>query len=222
MTETPPLKAQQPPKHSASFLSTLFWGHWHHLLIFCALFFFQFYFSFFFEEEVHELLRYSRTAILLQHDYWRLWSSHFIHLNLNHLLLNAGGLLAIAITFFYEANPKKDIPALFIIITFTSAFLMGFCANIAWYVGLSGVLHGYLAYFLIRFWKEQPFLSFAVLLTLVAKVGWEVSPYADLSATEQLIGGLVAVEAHASGLIAGIITAMGFNIQNKLSTSKTL
>lgn len=216
-------------KKPASFLSTLLWGHWHHLLIFSTLFFFHFYFSFFFAEDAHELLRYSRTAILLQHDYWRLWSSHFIHLNLNHLLLNAGGLLAIAMTFFYEAEPKKDIPALCLIITFTSAFLMGFCANLAWYVGLSGVLHGYLAYFLLRFWKEQPFLSLTVLCILIAKVIWEVSPYADLTATEQLIGGLVAVEAHASGLIAGIITAIGFNItaisfnrQNKLSTSKTL
>ena len=169
-----------------TFMNTILSNHWHHCLIALVMIALHIY-----TLETTELLRFSRTAILIKKEWWRGISAHFIHLNLNHLLLNLGGLLAIMLTFFEEARPKRDLMMIIVSCMIISLVLLFFVPNIAWYVGFSGVLHGYLAYFLILSFKEQPLLSLLVLGVLLCKVIWEMTPNADLSATEKLINGVV-------------------------------
>ena len=73
------------------------------------------------------------------------------------------------------------------------------------YVGFSGVLHGLLlvAPFLSTFYSRRTALVF--LLVIVAKVIWEQTPYYDAMSLFTLIGGRVEVNAHALGVIAGVI-----------------
>ena len=91
-----------------------------------------------------EWLPYERIAIG-EGEWWRLLTGNLIHLGWGHLGLNVAGLLAIG-WLFAEDYAIKDWG--WILVTgglATSIGLYLFNPEIAWCVGLSGVLHGLFA-----------------------------------------------------------------------------
>ena len=81
-----------------------------------------------------------------------------------------------------------------------------FAKNIGWYVGLSGVLYGYLIYLLLNGFRLAPLISTIGLVGIISKIIWDQTPLADTQATAELIGGAVAVNAHFYGGIGGLFT----------------
>ena len=86
--------------------------------------------------------------------------------------------------------------------------------EIAWYVGLSGMLHGLWivgAFALIR--SDAP-LGYALLLGVAGKLIWEqlVGP---LPFSESTSGGPVVVDAHLYGTIGGLLTQLIRMIQRR-------
>src|SRR5690606_32186414 len=87
-------------------------------------------------------LRYERDFLLEQP--WRLLSGHLVHLGTSHLLLNLAGLLMIAWVF---APGLAALQWLWLLLGSLVVIDAGFWLlepQLAWYVGLSGVLHGLL------------------------------------------------------------------------------
>ena len=81
--------------------------------------------------------------------------------------------------------------------------------TLAWYVGLSGVLHGILAggVFAGLLRREREAIVLAVFI--VGKLAWEqwVGP---MPGSESASGGAVIVDAHLYGAVGGLLAAMGF------------
>lgn len=155
------------------------------------------------EPQASEFLRYDRQAIEVG-EWWRFITGHIVHLGWEHTLLNLTGLVLITVIFLPELSFKLDVLALTICLFGTSIGLYCFSKELLWYVGFSGVLHGYFIYYLIRGYRALPLPSLLAISAIIVKVIWEQSPWGDTRYTEALIGGTVAIDAHLYGTISGL------------------
>ena len=55
-------------------------------------------------DPVREALRFGREAII-DGQYWRLLTAHFVHIGMSHFVLNAVGVLLITLLVFQEFRP---------------------------------------------------------------------------------------------------------------------
>lgn len=152
-------------------------------------------------ETGRELLRYERSAVL-QGQYWRLLTGHLVHGSGQHLLLNAVGLGLIAALFPREYSLRAW---LLILGSSIATIDLGFVLlepQLAWYVGLSGVLHGALAAGAIGWWRhESRALALALTAVLVGKLAWE-----QWHGALPLSGDMpVVVDAHLYGAVGGAL-----------------
>ncbi|MBV1883227.1 MAG: rhombosortase [Pseudomonadales bacterium] len=159
------------------------------------------------EPKAGDFLRFDRHAIEAG-QWWRLISGHLVHLGWAHSFLNLTGLGLITVIFQRELSGRNDSGALLFCILCTSFGIYCFSPSMIWYVGLSGSLHGYLIYYLIKGYKVSPIISVGALSVITGKVIWEQTPWANTSSTEQLIGGAVAIDSHFYGSVAGIIIGL--------------
>ncbi|WP_018954740.1 rhombosortase [Thioalkalivibrio sulfidiphilus] len=147
-----------------------------------------------------EALRLERGLWLEQP--WRLVTGQLMHLGWIHLAMNLAGLTLIWFILARNLSPAQWWLTVLICGAGVNLGLLAFSPTVAWYVGLSGILHGLLAAGALAGLKRQPCLGL-LLLGLIAKLAWEQSTGQD-PGIAQLIGGAVIVEAHLYGALAGV------------------
>ena len=163
-----------------------------------------------------EGLRFDRQHIS-QGDIWLLISGNLAHLNWNHLFLNMAALLMVSV--FFSSYLSMLV---WVMLSLWCALLVGlglyyFNPEVFWYVGLSGVLHGF---FLVGAWyeyKRYKVSGLVLLVLIVGKLIWEKAMGA-LPGSESVAGGHVIVDAHLYGAIAGalfLIAAESFSRSRK-------
>lgn len=166
-------------------------------------------------ESGREWLRYDRGAII-DGEYWRMLSGHFVHLGASHYLLNVAGLLLI----WYLIGTAFSLTHWLLIAAGTIAGVdLGFwffSPGLIWYVGLSGLLHGLLAAGILATLRSQTKEASVLAVLLVGKLVYEqfVGP---LPGSEGSTGGTVIVDAHLYGAISAAILASGVLIRVRTS-----
>ncbi len=152
-------------------------------------------------DEWRELGRYERGAIE-SGQYWRLLSGHLVHLGLGHLWPNLAALVVIGALFddvFDNADWWRLTLALAAAIDVGLYWLN---PNVLWYVGLSGVLHGFVAAGALALLLRRQPLGVVLALGVGAKLAFEqiVGPVPFTAAS---VGGPVVVAAHLYGAAGG-------------------
>jgi len=154
-------------------------------------------------EVVSQLLRYNRGAIL-SGEVWRLLTAHFVHGSPGHWLLDISGLLLVWALFRQWMGGWQDIVAFFVISAGVSLGVLLLNPHTLWFVGLSGVLHGLFAmYLVIGLWQGDRTLL-VLLGALIGKLAYEQAVGA-LPGSEQVVGMPVLVDAHLYGAITGAL-----------------
>ncbi len=154
--------------------------------------------------ELVTVLRYDRGAIAAG-EVWRVLTGHLVHLNGMHLVLNAVGLaLVSALVGMHLRLPAWGLALLISAATVSAGLWLG-TPELAWYVGLSGVLHGLLAAGALVGLTERRERLFTglVLAVVAAKLGWEQWAGAT-PGTEAVADGRVVVDAHLYGALGGV------------------
>lgn len=151
---------------------------------------------------------------------WRLFSAHFVHLSMPHLLGNAMGVALLAYIAGRSLNNLVGISLLIWCVLVVGVGLYGYADYLQRYVGLSGVLHGLLlvAPFISPFYSRRMAMCF--LLVIVSKVIWEQSSFYDDMAMAGLIGGRVEANAHMLGVLAGLFFLLMYYVQRGKADGK--
>ena len=159
-----------------------------------------------FGDDAREFLRYDRAAIA-DGEYWRLLSGHFVHLGYSHLALNLVGLLFVWLLVGRLYNTQRWLLVTVISIVFMDAGFWFLDADLRWYVGLSGLLHGLLLAGAIAGVRSLPAESLVICAVVVAKLAYEqiVGP---LPGSESVAGGAVVVNSHLYGAVGGALAAV--------------
>lgn len=142
----------------------------------------------------------------LLHEFWRLWTGHWVHVGWIHFALNMFAF--ICLPFIFPRVKVWQFAAL--LLTLSPLISLSFfyiLPHIEAYAGLSGVLHG--AYVSIAiahvvYARDRGFASLVLLLILL-KLLWENT--FGSQGTAELIGSPVLVEAHLLGVIWGVMLA---------------
>ncbi|MDH3589563.1 MAG: rhombosortase, partial [Gammaproteobacteria bacterium] len=142
-------------------------------------------------------------------EWWRLVSGHIVHLGWSHVLLNLAGLTLVVLLFPREYRAGQWWILTLACIGSISAGFVLLRPDLSWYVGLSGVLHGYFVAGAIRWISRQEPEGYVLGVFLAGKLGWEqlngALPWSVSSS-----GGPVVVDAHLYGAIAGGVIALFF------------
>lgn len=132
-------------------------------------------------------------------ELWRLWSGHWVHLDLRHAAIN---LCALALLALIAARMRQLRPLLarsLLMMPLTAVLLLLAAPGLQWYAGLSGLLHGWAAWLLLRHGGRTAAVG-AVLLA--GKLVWEQLAPTALAAVP------VIHAAHLAGAIVGAALAL--------------
>ena len=147
--------------------------------------------------------RYDRAA-LAAGELWRLLSGHLVHLNLRHAVVNALGLALLWALFARDYTPLQWLLITLAAIAAIDAGLWLWDSTIQWYVGSSGVLHGYLAAGTLAHLRRREPDGWPLAVLLAGKLAYEhlVGPMPFSGSSN------VVVDAHLFGVLGGGLAAL--------------
>ncbi len=148
-------------------------------------------------------LRYERAALPLD-EWWRWLTAHLVHLGAGHALLNAAGLVLVYLLFAARLRAGEWLLVFAAGVVAIGAGLWLFDDQVAWYVGLSGVLHALFAAGALAELALGVRSARWLLAGLVAKLAWE-QLLGPLPLTAESAGGPVIVNAHLYGALGGAL-----------------
>lgn len=166
------------------------------------------------------LFQYQRSAIL-EGEYWRAISGHLVHGTWQHWLLNAAGLsLLWAIFPRHLCNRSAALLSLGIALL-TSIALLVLDPAVNWYLGMSALLHGLLAAWLVVDLLDGKRMAGLLLLLISLKLAYE-QWLGPLPGSMESTGLPVLVNAHLYGALSGgLFGALLFVKRPGKSTTQT-
>ena len=148
-------------------------------------------------------LRYERAAVAAG-EWWRFFTAHFVHIDLEHTLLNIMGLVLMWAIFARDLSPRQWLIVTTVILLTIDAGLWFRDTGVDWYVGASGALHGFMAAGTYVHVRRGDVDGWILVIFIVLKLGYEqlhgVLPFAES-------GMPVVLNAHLYGAIGGLIGA---------------
>jgi rhomboid family GlyGly-CTERM serine protease len=171
-----------------------------------------------------ESLRLDRDLVF-SGQAWRLLTGHLVHLNTPHLVLNLLALLLLCELLWRDLHWRHGAGLLVFSALGVSAALLAWHPDIAWYAGLSGILHGLwagCALYGIGTATSAPHTSVyaeegrqlrwslhrRICTIAIALLGLKLASefhFGPSQRTEHAIGGTVIAVSHAYGALSGII-----------------
>jgi rhomboid family GlyGly-CTERM serine protease len=152
------------------------------------------------------VLRYDRAAVQ-SGELWRLITGHLVHLGPSHLAMNLLALAILAFVLPALASWRQWLLAGLMSALFIDAGLLGFHPAVAWYVGLSGVLHGFWAAGVVLALYSKRFEAVPLAILLLIKLGYE-AVLGPIPLSGEVAAGPVVSEAHAWGAAGGATFAL--------------
>jgi rhomboid family GlyGly-CTERM serine protease len=150
-----------------------------------------------------ESLAYQRAGIE-QGQWWRLLTGHFVHLDLEHAVLNGLGLVLMWALFARDYPPARWLAIYLGAALAVSAGLWMFNPEIAWYVGASGALHGAMTAGTLAHLRRGDLDGWILAAFIVAKLAYE-----QLSGALPFAGSPdTVVDAHLYGAVGGLLLAL--------------
>lgn len=152
-----------------------------------------------------------RRELIAGGEVWRLFTGHFVHLNLSHAVMNAAGTVLLARVLATEISRAQWWLLILVSPLFISAGLWWRQPELMGYAGFSGVLHGLLYFGVVRLMVAMPVVAGGVLLLLASRQVWEQTSAYDPDYLQGVINGRVMPDAHLFGGLAGLLLG-GFTL----------
>jgi rhomboid family GlyGly-CTERM serine protease len=154
-------------------------------------------------EPGRELLQYQRDHIAAG-EWWRLFSAHWVHWGIRHLLFNLAGLGLLWAMLARHFKPRQWLTIALVTLAAIDLGLWFLQPAITWYVGASGALHGGWAAGGMSEWRWRVPRTWTLLLVLLLKLCYE-----HLTGASALLAGMpVVLSAHVYGAMGGALAAV--------------
>jgi len=157
-------------------------------------------------EPARRLLSFDREAIAAG-QWWRLLSAHFVHVDLEHAVLNSLGLVLMWALFARDYSPWRWAAIYCGSAIAVSIGLWYANPELQWYVGASGALHGVMAAGTIAHLRRRDLDGWILAIFIVGKLAYEqlagALPFAGTTNT--------IVDAHLYGALGGVVLALLMN-----------
>lgn len=152
------------------------------------------------------VLEFDRQQILAG-QVWRIWTGHFVHSHFTHLALNSITAVALYSVFMSRIQAAELLLSVFLFAFVISIILLYQYPNLAWYNGLSGLLHALVAYLCIRFFGAHNKLYWLGFSLVWIKVVHEMFGM-QKGYQSELSGMTIIAEAHFIGGCIGTLSAL--------------
>lgn len=136
-------------------------------------------------------------------QYWRLLTGNFLHTNGWHLIMNIAGLLMLSQLFGQYFSARAIITFSLLNCVAVGILLYFLTPDIAYYVGLSGFLHGLFVVGCLAEISRGIKFSYLLLGAVFAKIIHE-QVMGSPEQVSELIGASVAVDAHLYGALTAL------------------
>jgi len=157
-------------------------------------------------EPARRVLSFDRGAIGAG-QWWRLLSAHFVHVDLEHAVLNSLGLVLMWALFARDYSPWRWAAIYCGSAIAVSIGLWYANPELQWYVGASGALHGVMAAGTIAHLRRRDLDGWILAIFIVGKLAYEqlagALPFAGTTNT--------IVDAHLYGALGGVVLALLMN-----------
>lgn len=151
-------------------------------------------------------LEFDRQRIL-SGQLWRLWTGHFVHSHWLHFSLNGAAVLALYVIFIERFRVSDVLLSMLLFPLVISCTLLIFYPYLAWYNGLSGVLHAVVGYACIRFAFTRSGWYGLGFFILWGKVLLELLQHYQ-GYSYELAGMMVITQAHFIGAVVGTLIGL--------------
>ena len=156
------------------------------------------------EQRYALIFQYNRAAIM-EGEYWRIVTCHFVHSGWVHLFMNSLGFVLIIGLFVHLYSPFIWLMGtLYCMIGISLSFLI-FCPTLEWYNGLSGLLHALLLMGIIGELNGGNKFYYFGLFGIIGKLVMDYFAGSP-ELTSRLTKTLVVTAAHFSGMLVGGVT----------------
>jgi rhomboid family GlyGly-CTERM serine protease len=148
-------------------------------------------------------LRYARDG-LAAGEIWRLVTGHLVHLGPSHMIMNVAALGVLAWVFARLLSGTDWWAGCLAAALTIDAGLYFVSTGVAWYVGLSGVLHGVWALACVRAWqgsRPEAIVFTALIAIKLIYEAWQ----GPVPLTHAVAAGPVVAVAHLYGAAGGAI-----------------
>ena len=146
-------------------------------------------------------------------EVWRAVTGQIIHSNLNHMLLNIGGLTLVWALHGEYYSAKHYLTIMLLCLGLVGIGLALTYSNTIYY-GLSGIIHSLLIYGAVIDISKHKKSGWLLVFGVWAKVYYE-AVFGPSAQTAELIGASVAVEAHLIGVCVGSFLGPAYLIVNR-------
>lgn len=146
-------------------------------------------------------LEYRRAAVV-RGQVWRLLTGNLVHLGWVHLARDVAGLFLIWGLVARSLDRRSWLGVSCVCGLAVGLGLLVFNPEIAWYVGISGVLFGMFCAGILSQLRERPVYASTLLFGMAAIIAWTLYAGALPGETRDL-GGSVVPQAHLYGALGG-------------------
>jgi rhomboid family GlyGly-CTERM serine protease len=151
-------------------------------------------------------LRYDRDG-LEAGEFWRLLTGHLVHLGPSHMVMNVLALAVLAVVLEPMLRPRDWFVVGLAAALAIDAGLYWCHPSVEWYVGLSGVLHGFWSAACVRGLLSRRGEAVPLTLLLLGKLAYERLA-GPIPLTGEIAAGPVVTQAHAWGAAGGALAAL--------------
>lgn len=162
---------------------------------------------------LQDTLDWQRSAIN-NSQWWLLVSGNFAHLDWQHYALNVIALLVIWELFFKLQKIGLSILIILYLCLTVGLGIYFFNADVEWYVGLSGILHGLFLIGISHDVFKKNLLSILVALGFIGKIVWEQT--VGITTGALFSEDTVLVDAHLYGAIGGLVWIGLYHLYTKI------
>jgi rhomboid family GlyGly-CTERM serine protease len=169
-------------------------------------------------DDLRAAWRYERAGVAAG-EWWRLVTAHFVHLDAEHAVLNALGLVLMWALFARDYGARAWIAIVVVSIVVIDAGFWFRDQTLQWYVGSSGALHGVMIAGTLAHVLRRDLDGWILGAFIAAKLAYEqfsgALPFAEGETA-------VVVNAHLYGVVGGLLAGAALQLRRRAPPAQSL